>query len=343
MKIDMFNHFLPLPYLDALKKHAGQHPGVRFAATVRPLWDLDERLKIIEEWPDLQQVVALALPVPEVVVGPDLTPELARIANDGMAEIRDRRPDKFPAFVASLPMNNIPAAIEEMDRAIEKCGACGIQVLTSVGGKALDAPDLFPIFERITNRYGLPIWLHPFKSSTIADYPVEKESDYDISLVLSWPHETSVAMARMVFSQMFDKLPKCRVITHHCGGTIPFLAGRAGPLWDQLGQLESGVTNPRHKTIFDQMAEKGLRPVDYFKKFYGDTVLGGATTALRCGLDFFGTGHVVFATDCPFGPESGMAFLRDNIRSVEEVGLSDADRDDVYFGNALKLLRRAPA
>jgi predicted TIM-barrel fold metal-dependent hydrolase len=336
MKIDIFNHFLPIPYLDALNKYAGQHPVVRFASTIRPLWDLDERLRMIEAWPDLQQVITLGLPAPELVVGPDMAPELARIANDGMAAIRDLRPDKFPAFVASLPMNNVPAALEEMDRAVEKLGACGIQVLTSIGGKALDAAELFPIFERITNRYGLPIWLHPFKAPIFPDYPSEKESEFDISLVLSWPHESSVAMARIVFSQMFDKLPNIRIITHHCGATIPYLAGRVGPLWDQ-GSREK---NPRQQAIFDEMAAKGLRPIDYFKKFYGDTVLGGATTALRCGLDFFGPDKVVFATDFPYGPENGMAFLRENIRSVDEVGLNEEDRNGVYFGNALKLMRR---
>lgn len=337
MKIDIFNHFLPLPYLEALEKRAARHPAVLLGRRVRALWDLELRFKMISAWPDLQQVITLGLPAPEMVGDPDASPELARLANDGMAEIRDLHPDTFPAFVASLPMNNTAAALEEMDRAVERLGARGIQVLTSVSGKALDSSDLFPIFERITNRYGLPVWMHPFKPPTIPDYPAEQMSDYDIALVLGWPQESSIAMARIVFSEMFDKLPRLRLITHHCGATIPYLAGRVGPLWDQLGTI---VPNDRHKAIFDRMAAKGMRPIDYFKKFYGDTALGGTTLALQCGLDFFGPERVVFATDFPFGPEGGMAFLRENMRSVDEVQLSDQDRNGVYFGNALKLLRR---
>ena len=69
---------------------------------------------MIGQWPDLVQVITLGQPTPELAGGAELSPELARIANDGMAEIRDQRPKKFPAFVASLPMNNVPAALEEM-------------------------------------------------------------------------------------------------------------------------------------------------------------------------------------------------------------------------------------
>ena len=335
MKIDIFNHFIPQPYLDALQDRVGEHPLVRYAASIRPLWDIEARLRMIEPWPDLQQVVALGQPMPEMIAGPEFSPELARIANDGMAQIRDRRPDRFPAFVASLPMNNVLSALAEMDRAVEKLGACGIQILTNVSGRPLDEPELFPVFERITNRYGLPIWMHPYRAPSVADYVTETESEYEIWAVLNWPHESSVAMARLVFSEMFERLPKLRIITHHCGATIPYLAGRVGPMWDEIGTRGN---NARYKAIRERMAQKSMRPIDYFRKFYADTVLGGATGALRCGLDFFGPDHVAFATDFPYGPESGMWFLRENMKSVDEIDIPDAQRNGIYFGNALKLM-----
>jgi len=338
MKIDIFNHFLPRHYFDALQAEAGEHPIVRYAAAIRPLWDLEERLRMLERWPDLQQVVALGQPTPEMVADAERSPGLARIANDGMAQIRDQRPDRFPAFVASLPMNNVAAALAEMDRAVEKLGARGIQVLTNINGRPLDDAELFPVFERITNRYELPVWMHPYRAPTVPDYATETQSDYEIWAVLNWPHESSVAMARLVFSEMFDRLPKLRVITHHCGATIPYLAGRVGPMWDELG---TRGPNARHKAIRERMTQKSLRPIDYFKKFYGDTVLGGSTAALRCGLDFFGPEHVVFASDFPYGPESGLWFLRENMRSVDELDIGKAEREGIYFGNALKLMRMA--
>ena len=336
MKIDLFSHFLPPAYLRRLQIDWGELALVRYAATIRPLWDMNERLRVLEPWPDLQQIVALGQPTPEMVAGATVSPELARIANDGMAKIRDDHPERFPEFVASLPMNNVQAAMAEMDRAVGTLGAKGIQVITNINGRPLDAAEFFPVFERITNHYDLPVWMHPFRPATVPDYPSETVSDYEIWAVLNWPHETSVAMARFVFSEMFDRLPKLRIITHHCGATIPYLAGRVGPMWDEVG---SRGNDDRLKAIRARMAAKGLRPIDYFRRFYGDTVLGGATAALKCGIDFFGADHVVFATDFPYGPELGMVFLRENMKSVNEVDIPEADRDGIYFGNALRLLR----
>jgi aminocarboxymuconate-semialdehyde decarboxylase len=336
VKIDIFNHFLPPGYLAALERDAGDQPIVRYAAKIRPLWDVEERLRMIAPWPELRQVVTLGQPTPELVAGPQRSPELARIANDGMAQIRDAHPDRFPAFVASLPMNNVAAALQEMDRALGVLGARGIQVLTSVNGRPLDHPDFLPIFERAAQHYDVPVWLHPYRAPNVADYATESLSEYEIWVVLGWPHESSVAMARMVFAEMFERLPKLRVITHHCGATVPYLLGRVGPMWDELGERSD---HARYRAIRARMAAKSQRPVDYFRKFYADTVVGGSTAALRCGLDFFGPDHVVFATDFPFGPESGLWFLRENMRSVDELELPARERDGIYFGNALKLMR----
>src|SRR5213078_5280302 len=111
-----------------------------------------------EQFPDVQQVLTLSLPSPELVGGPELAPELARLANDGMAGMVAKWPKKFPAFVASLPMNNVPAALEEMDRAIGSLSARGVQLCTSVAGRPLDEPDFLPVFERITRHHDAPIW-----------------------------------------------------------------------------------------------------------------------------------------------------------------------------------------
>jgi aminocarboxymuconate-semialdehyde decarboxylase len=80
------------------------------------------------------------------------------------------------------------------------------------------------------------------------------------------------------------------------------------------------------------------KPIEYFKMFYADTVLGGSSSALRCGLDFFGADKIVFASDCPFDPEGGPMFVREGIRSIEDLNLAEDDKRKIYFGNALKLL-----
>ncbi len=333
MKIDIYNHVMPVAYLEKMKQHSKDPGIVKRMSSVRMLWDIEARVKMLDQWPDVRQVLTLSLPSPELVGGPELSPELARIANDGMAEMVRKWPNKFPTFVASLPMNNVPAAIEEMDRAIAKLGARGVQVCTSVNGRPLDEPEFFPVFERVTRKHDLPIWMHPARPATRADYSNEQKSKYEIWQVLGWPFETSVAMARIVFSGLFEKLPDMRLITHHCGAMIPFFAGRAETLWAQLG---SRSVDENYDEILKQMTRK---PIEYFKMFYADTVLGGSASALRCGLDFFGADKIVFGSDCPMDPEGGPMYIREGIRSIEDLNLSENDKRKIYFGNALRLMR----
>src|SRR2546425_3874921 len=141
MKIDIFNHVMPTRYLDMMKQHLKDQGILKRMTNLRMLWDIEARVQMLEEkFPDVQQVLTLSLPSPELVGGPELSPELARIANDGMAGMVAKWRTKFPAFVASLPMNNVPAALEEMDRAIGGLEARGVQISTSVNDRPLEQP-----------------------------------------------------------------------------------------------------------------------------------------------------------------------------------------------------------
>jgi aminocarboxymuconate-semialdehyde decarboxylase len=334
MKIDIFNHVMPQPYLELVKQHSKEPGMVKRMSSLRMLWDIEHRVDMLRtKFPDVRQVLTLGLPSPELLGGPEQSPEYARVANDGMAEMCLKWPRQFPAFVASLPMNNIPEALKEMDRAIDRLGAKGVQIITSAAGRPLDDPEFYPVFERMANHHERPIWMHPARPAARPDYPGEPKSKYEIWQVLGWPFETSIAMARMVFSGLLQRLPKLRIITHHCGGMIPYFAGRAETLWAQLGSRSS---DNEESEVLKRLQKP---PIEYFKMFYGDTVLGGAAAPLACGIAFFGADHVVFASDCPFDPEGGPMFIREGIRSVEELNLPEGDKRKIYFGNAMKLLR----
>jgi predicted TIM-barrel fold metal-dependent hydrolase len=297
------------------------------------LWDLDARIRMMGKFRGYQQVLTLSLPAIEFLAGPEESPALARLANDGMAEIVAQRPDLFPAFVASLPMNNIPAALEEMDRAITKLGAKGIQIFTNVNGRPLDNPEFYPVFERSVKKYNLPIWLHPVRTSKFSDYPVEAKSKYEIWWLFGWPYETSVCMARLVFSGVLQKLPDLKVITHHLGAMAPFFDERIGLGMDQMG---ARTVDEDYGALLKRL---GKRPLDYFKMFYGDTSVNGSAPAIRCGLDFFGPDRVLFGTDCPFDPEGGPTFIRESIRAIDSLKLAAPVRNKVYHGNAIRMLR----
>jgi predicted TIM-barrel fold metal-dependent hydrolase len=336
-KLDIFPHIFPKEFFERMKEIAGRNPSLAAALKrwmhIPVLWDLDRRIKMMKKWPGYQQVLTLSMPAIEFLGDENETPALARLANDGMAEIVAKHPDLFPCFVASLPMNNVPACLEEMDRAIGKLGAKGIQIFTNVNGRPLDEPEFFPIFERMAKKYDLPIWVHPSRTAKWPDYPTEQKSKYEIWWLFGWPYETSAFMARMVFSGMFDKLPNLKIITHHLGAMVPFLANRVGYGMDQFG---SRTSDEDYEGLRKSMKK---RPVDYFKMFNNDTSINGWASGIRCGLDFFGKQKVLFGTDCPFDPEGGPLFIRETFKAIESLKLSKDDKRRIYFGNAKRLLK----
>src|SRR6516162_5582368 len=104
MMIDIINHFMPMAYLDRLGELIPGHMVLTAFPRIRTLWDIDARLSLLDEFDGLQQVLSLANPPLELVAPPDKSPELARIANDALAEVCRKHADRFPTFIASLPM-----------------------------------------------------------------------------------------------------------------------------------------------------------------------------------------------------------------------------------------------
>jgi aminocarboxymuconate-semialdehyde decarboxylase len=285
----------------------------------------------MDPFPDYRQVISLGSPPIETFVGPDAAPELAQVGNDGLAELVDEHPDRFAGFLAAVPMSNPDAAVREIERAVRDLRASGVQIYSNTAGRPLDLPELAPVFD-LLNRERIPAFLHPARSETFSDYRSEEVSKYEIWWALGWPYETSTAMARLVFSGAFDKWPDLVIVCHHLGGIIPYLAGRVGHGWDQLGKRTSDAD---YGTLLRSMKK---RPLDYFKMFYGDTAEFGSAAATRCGLDFFGIDHVLFASDCPFEPTPGV-YVRETLDVIANgVGLSAAEHAQIVEGNARRLM-----
>jgi uncharacterized protein len=331
MKIDIFNHLFPRRFFDEYintpsgPKDIGKR--VREAATIV---DLDARFKVMDEFGEYCQVLSLPLPPLETLAGPEKTPQMARMVNDGFAELCHKYPERFPSFIASLPMNNLDESLKEAERAVKQLGARGVQVFTNVKGKPLDADDVLPLFEELARR-GTVIWMHPARGAEVTDYLSEEKSKYEIWWTFGWPYETSAAMARLVFSGIFDRQPDLKIITHHMGGMVPYFEGRVGYGWDQLGKR----TSDTDYTVVLKRLKK--RPLDYFRMFYADTALFGGFPATQCGLAFFGLDRVLFASDVPFEPSPGL-YIRETIRCIEGLNLKPEEKDQIYRGNAERLL-----
>jgi uncharacterized protein len=328
-KVDIFNHVMPRKFFERIGDYKDIGKRMR---EVPMLHDLDERFRVMDRFPDYVQVLSAGMPPIEALAGPDQSPELAVICNDGMAELCDRYPDRFPTFIASLALNNPDSCVAEIRRSVKDLGARGIQVFSNIDGKPLDLPEFVPIFDAMAE-LDLPIFLHPARGAGFPDYLTEKKSQYELWWAFGWPYETSVAMARIAFAGLFDKHPHLKIVAHHYGAMIPYFEGRIGPGLDQLGARTSG---------FDKASIRiKRRPLDYFKMYYADTAVFGSKAATECGLAFFGADKTVFASDAPFDPEKGPMYIRETIKVIESLEIPDADKAKIFHGNAEKLLKLA--
>lgn len=339
MKIDAYCHLMPRAYADRMAA-LGDVPAVANIrariAGVPSLVDLDLRFRQMEEFgPDYRQVISVPAPAPEDLGEPRLAVEMSRLANDGLAELVAAHPDRFAGFVASVPMNDVDAAVAEVERAVGQ-GALGAQIYTNVQGHPLDEARFEPFWAKMAELDRM-IWVHPTRSAAWADYPVETRSRYEIWWVFGWPYETAVFMARLVFSGVLERHPSLKVLVHHGGSMVPHFSGRVGPGWDQLGAR----TPPDRRAEIEGPA-LSKRPLDYFRMFYADTAMFGAAHALRCSIEFFGVDHVLFASDSPFDPEKGPAYIRETISNLEELELTADERARIYEGNMRRLTGLQP-
>ena len=328
--IDAFNHFFPKRIYELmLQSPAGQKDLGKRMRGIPALYDVEERLRVVDSFPDYTQVICLGMPAIDRLTGPDHSPEWARLGNDGLAELVAKYPDRFVGYAASLPMNAPEAAAKEAERVLSN-GANAIQLHTNVDGAPIDQDRFLPIYE-IIEKSGRPILLHPIRTREMADYRSETTSKYEICSVIGWPFETGAALARLVFSGIMDRYPNLKVITHHLGGIIPYFEGRVAHSWDQLGARTS---DEDYASLLKRLKK---RPFDYFKDFYGDTALAGARAPTICGISFFTPDHVLFASDCPFDPEKGRGYIRSTIAVLESIEMSKEKREKISFKNAQAL------
>jgi len=332
-KLDVFTHIYPATYFARMMAVAPDYKDIgKRMRNVPMLVDLDVRFRVMDAFDGYQQILSIATPPIEAYAAPADAVDLARRANDGMAELVSRYPDRFPGFVASLPLNDPDAAMAETERAVRELGARGIQIFTNINGRPLDAPEYLALFDAMAG-FDLPVWLHPYRGADIADYASETRSKFEIWWTFGWPYETSAAMARLVFAGLFDRHPGIKIITHHMGAMAPYFAGRVGPGWDQLGTRTS---DEDYSGVLRGLTK---RPIDYFRMFYADTALFGAYDATVCGLQFFGAGRVLFASDAPFDPERGPMYIRETIRILDRLPMQEEDRERIYWRNAVQLLK----
>lgn len=239
--------------------------------------------------------------------------ELSRRQNDHLAEVVADHPDRFVGLGATVPLQDIEAAIAEAERARD-LGFRGLQIGGTVDGHNLDEPRYRPFWRAVTE-LDLAVILHP------SGYPEgERLGDYFLTNCIGNPLETMVAATRLIFSGLFEELPDLRLVLLHGGGYLPFYCSRADHTWKV--RPETRVHIPNHP------------PSHYMQRLYYDTMVF-QPLYLRHLIEIVGTDRVMVGTDFPFDmSETDPLGL---VKATE--GLTTVDRQAITGGNARRVFR----
>ncbi len=316
--IDGFSHILPTGFADKLSQ-AYPTDESRELSGVTYFSDMENRVRVLDRYKIDRQVLTLARPNIWLNMPLDLALEMTRVANDALAKATKQFPDRFIG-VGTLPVLR-EEFMPEFDRCLEELGMAGIQIFSNIGGKYLDDPEFQTFFAK-ANTTRTPIWIHP-------QVCYGWSQQFALDKILGWPFDTSMALCRLVFSGMMGTYPDLRIITHHMGGMIPHFSERI-----------QGIYKGREMFPRAEFIDLPLDPIEYFRRFYGDTVLNGAVHAFECGYKFFGPERMIFATDYPFGPEKGEYWIKVALNEIMAVELPKEEKNQIMGGNLIRLFER---
>lgn len=254
-------------------------------------------------------VLSVNIPTPDMLE-PELAAQGAQICNDAIAELCQRHRDRFIG-IASLPLNDVPAAISELERAVSVLDLRGVFLPSHVNGVHLDAARFEPFYAHVAE-LGLPLVLHPtvpIWGQTISDHSMIPMAGFMV--------DTSFAMLRLILGGVMERHPTLQVVHPHCGGVLPYLMGRV---------VEQTEVKRRGRAHIKQS------PRETYRRVYLDLV-SPDQLAVNFALDFAGADRLLFGSDHPWVSIDAI------MRYVSKLNCSNADMAKILGGNARELFR----
>ncbi len=321
--IDFHNHFYPREYIEALQTGPSNikvtydennnpllhYPG-DYNILVPSHRDIDFREQAIKKAGIDKQILTFTTPGTQIE-SPERSVELAQIANDGFARIKDERSNRFTAL-ATLPLNDPEASVIEFERAFNDLGFKGVMVFSNINGIALSDRRFWPLYEKASDLNAV-FYIHP-------NFPVgvEAMTEYWLMPLIGFTFDTTLAAAKLVFSGVVEKFPGIRWVLGHLGGAIPYLAERLDRGYFAFKECREHINKP---------------PSEYLKEFYYDTV-NFDLKALKLAIDFAGADHLVAGSDYPHQIGS----LEKMVESIGKLDISSEEKAGIFGGNAIHLL-----
>jgi predicted TIM-barrel fold metal-dependent hydrolase len=322
LTVDCQTHVFPEAYAELLKRNttSARVTGGRGEYVIRygdlqqftlrtEDYDLPRKLRDMDEAGVDVSVLSVNIPGPDQLA-PELAVEAARLINDCLADACDRHPGRF-AGLASLPLQEAPAALAELDRAVDHLKLRGVLVGSSLDGRPIDSPELEPFYARAEEKQ-MPLVLHPVVSPWHTAV-----RDYAMIPMLGFMADTSIAMLRLILGGVMERHPRLQVVHPHAGGVLPYL----------LGRIEE-------QTEVKRRGREHLRrpPGEYYRRVYLDTATPSAQT-LRFACDLAGADHMLMGSDHPWIKIGTMVDL------IARLGLSQSDKDKIMGVNAGRLFK----
>lgn len=308
-------HFRPEyePYDYFMGQESRDQNQAMFPDIVAPLTDPGARIELMDAMGVDVQGLATFVSEYYYWTPARLGADLAREQNDRLAEAIAEHPERFVGLGATVPLQDVDAAIGEAERA-RGLGFRGLQIGGTIDGHNLDEPRFRP-FWRAVSDLDLAVILHP------SGYPEgHRLGDYFLTNCIGNPLETMVAATRLIFSGLIEDLPELRLVLLHGGGYLPFYCSRADHTWKVRPETRAHI--PDHP------------PSHYMRRLFYDTMVF-QPLYLRHLLDIVGTDRVMVGTDFPFDMgESDPLGLLDRVE-----GLSSAERAAIAGGNAERVFR----
>jgi 2,3-dihydroxybenzoate decarboxylase len=281
------------------------------------------RLALMDEYGIEMMILSLNAPAVQAITDTARAAEIARKANDFLAEQVQKRPGRFQGF-AALAMQDPDIAARELERCVKELGFRGALVNGfSQSGDAdtvlyYDVPQ-YRSFWATVERLDVPFYLHP-RNPVPRDARIYDGHPWLLGPIWAFGQETAVHALRLMASGLFDVHPKLNIILGHMGENLPY------GIW-RVDNSNAWIPN-RNKWP----AKKRLG--EYFSSNFFLTTSGNfRTQALMNAMLEIGADRIMFSTDWPF----------ENIDHAADwfdvCPISENDRFKIGRGNARRLFK----
>jgi aminocarboxymuconate-semialdehyde decarboxylase len=326
--VDMHAHVTPERY-----KRAVLEEGQWYGLDARPgelgrggfAQPLSERLAEMDAFGVDMQLVTPTVGFYQYDNDIDTTVAIARECNNEIAEMMQEHPTRFKGL-GTLPMQDLPSAMSELERIVGEHGFAGAIVNDHVLGKTYDHPDFRPFFSAV-EEMGALLFFHQ-SGTTCVDTRTDR---YKLGNAVGNLTERALVYAALVFGGVMDQFPDLELLLAHGGGYTPYGIARMDKVAGALPPQFDGAMHPPFP------GDAGFRqerpPSEYLDRFYYDCCTYSGPV-LRFLIDTVGIDRVVLGTDYP-----APMFLHDPVRWVENLPeITPSERAAILRENSNRLL-----